>query len=154
MSAVGDMIGSILILAGAFFFVVGAIGIYRMPDVFTRMHAAGISDTVGAGLLLVGMMFLSGFSIFVTVKLAIIFGIIFFTSPIATHALAQATLHEGIKPTGVGRKVLAGPGIQEKPETASTPGRTKKSAPKRKPRAAKPSAAGGKTPRSTRRTRS
>lgn len=160
MSAVGDIIGSIMIFAGAFFFLVGAIGIYRMPDVFTRMHAAGISDTVGAGLLLGGMMFLSGFSFFVTVKLVIIFGIIFFTSPIATHALAQATLHEGIKPMGVGRTVLAGPGVQEEPEpasaakTRSAPGASGKGARKPKTRSAKRKTTGGTASRSTRRTRS
>ncbi|MEM8743869.1 MAG: monovalent cation/H(+) antiporter subunit G [Pseudomonadota bacterium] len=128
MSAVADVIGGILILAGAFFFVVGAVGIYRMPDVFARMHAAGISDTVGAGLLLIGMMFLSGFDFLVTVKLAIILGIIFFTSPIATHALAQAALHEGLEPTGVGKKILIGPGADAEPETIGRPKTKEKSA--------------------------
>ena len=120
MSAVADFIGGALILAGAFFFVVGAVGIYRMPDVFARMHAAGISDTVGAGLLIFGMMFLAGFSL-VSVKLAIILGIIFFTSPIATHALAQAALHEGLEPVGVGKKILIGPGAHAEPETIGKP---------------------------------
>ncbi len=118
MAGIGEIIGGALITLGAFFYVVGAIGIYRMPDVFTRMHAAGISDTAGAGLLIVGMMFLAGFSL-VTVKLAIIMGVILFTSPIATHALAQAALHEGIKPVGVGNNVLLGPGVQPGPENIS-----------------------------------
>ena len=115
MAGIQDMIGGALIAIGAFFYVTGAVGIYRMPDVFTRMHAAGISDTMGAGLLLTGMMFLAGFSL-VTVKLAIILGIILFTSPIATHALAQATLHEGIEPVGVGNEILIGPGAHPGPE--------------------------------------
>ena len=156
MAWLSDIIGGVLILAGAFFFVVGAIGIYRMPDVFARMHAAGISDTVGAGLLLIGMMFLSGFSFFVTVKLAIILGIIFFTSPIATHALAQAALHEGLEPMGVGKKILTGPGAHSGPETIGRPktkaasGKSASSA-KRKPANR---GAGKKAPPSKRRTRS
>ncbi|MDA7947677.1 MAG: monovalent cation/H(+) antiporter subunit G [Hyphomicrobiaceae bacterium] len=125
MAWLADIIGGILILAGAFFFVVGAVGIYRMPDVFARMHAAGISDTVGAGLLILGMMFLAGFTL-VSAKLAVIFGIIFFTSPIATHALAQAALHEGLEPVGIGKKVLTGPGVNE--DTAKPGGTERKSA--------------------------
>jgi len=109
MGGPAEIIGGILIALGAFFFVVGALGVYRMPDVFTRMHAAGISDTVGAGLLLVGMMFFAGFSL-IAVKLAIILGVILFTSPIATHALAQAALHAGVEPILADKKVLIGPG--------------------------------------------
>ena len=156
MAWIADIIGGILILVGAFFFVVGAIGIYRMPDVFARMHAAGISDTVGAGLLLIGMMFLSGFAFFITVKLAIILGIIFFTSPIATHALAQAALHEGLEPMGVGKKIMIGPGAHAEPETIGQPkakstSRKSASSAKRKPARR---GAGKKASRSKGRTRS
>lgn len=115
MAELPEIIGGTLIAIGAFFYLVGAIGIYRMPDVFTRMHAASVSETLGVGLLLIGMMFLAGFTL-VTVKLAIILGVIFFTSPVATHALAQAALHEGIKPEGVGNEVLVGPGAHPGPE--------------------------------------
>ena len=127
MAGIGEIFGSMLIVLGAFFYVVGAIGIYRMPDVFTRMHAAGISDTVGAGLLIFGMMCFAGFSL-VTVKLAIILGIIFFTSPIATHALAQAALHAGVEPILATKKILIGPGAHS--EQADTPIASKKSAAK------------------------
>jgi multicomponent Na+:H+ antiporter subunit G len=155
MAALSEIIGSVLIVLGAFFYVVGAIGIYRMPDVFTRMHAAGISDTAGAGLLIAGMMFLAGFSL-VSVKLAIIMGVILFTSPIATHALAQAALHEGLEPVGVGNKVLIGPGAHPGPEKIGKAA-TKKS---RKPakranrKSAKPKAAKRITASGKRRTRS
>ncbi len=124
MAVIGEIIGSVFIALGAFFYVVGAIGIYRMPDVFTRMHAAGISDTAGAGLLIFGMMFLAGFSL-VAVKLAIILGVIMFTSPMATHALAQAALHEGLEPVGVGNKVLIGPGAHPGPEKIGKASRQK-----------------------------
>ena len=46
----------VLIVSGAFFIVVGAVGLVRMPDLFTRMHAISVTETAGAGLLLVGLM--------------------------------------------------------------------------------------------------
>lgn len=115
MAELQDIAGGLLILVGAFFYLVGAIGIYRMPDVYTRMHAASVSETLGVGLLILGMMVLAGFTL-VTAKLAIILGIILFTSPIATHAVAQAALHEGIKPAGVGNDILIGPDADDRPE--------------------------------------
>ena len=87
----------LLLAAGAVFYVVGGVGLVRMPDVFTRMHAAGISDTVGAGLMLAGMMLAAGVSL-VTVKLMIILAVILFTSPVATHALARAAEFAGVRP--------------------------------------------------------
>lgn len=125
-TAVLDIISGAFIAAGAFFFVVGALGIYRMPDVFTRMHAGGISDTVGAGLLLIGMMFTAGPTL-VTAKLAIILVVIWFTGPIATHALAQAALHAGVKPRLASEKVMTGPGVREKPGEAKHSVRKSKS---------------------------
>ena len=114
----------ILIAAGSFFVVVGATGLVRMPDVFTRMHAAGILDTVGAGLMLIGMMVASGLTL-VSLKLLIILAIILFTSPAATHALAQAALHAGLEPLLDSKRVL---GVPERkparrrkaPDTAKT----------------------------------
>lgn len=86
-----------LILLGSFFTVVGAIGVVRMPDVFTRMHAASVTDTLGAGFLLLGMALQAGFGL-VTLKLFFLMALFFFTGPVVTHALAQACLHENIKP--------------------------------------------------------
>ena len=95
----------VLLAAGAVFYVVGGVGLVRMPDVFTRMHAAGISDTVGAGLMLAGMMLAAGLSL-VTVKLIIILAVILFTSPVATHALAQAAMHDDVEPILADETVL------------------------------------------------
>lgn len=86
-----------LILAGGFFTLVGAIGLIRMPDVYTRMHAASVADTLGAGLLLLGFMLQAGLSL-VLLKLVFLFVLFFFVSPVATHALANAALHYGIEP--------------------------------------------------------
>ena len=69
----------------------------RMPDFYTRMHAAGITDTLGADLILAGLMVQAGFSL-VTIKLLLIGAFLFFTSPTSTHAIANAALTAGLKP--------------------------------------------------------
>jgi multicomponent Na+:H+ antiporter subunit G len=86
-----------LILLGSFFTVVGALGLVRMPEIFTRMHAASVIDTLGVGLLIFGMMLQAGFGL-VTLKLLFLLALFFFTAPVVTHALAQACTHEGIEP--------------------------------------------------------
>ena len=86
-----------LIVTGGVFCVIGALGLLRMPDFFTRMHAASLIDTLGAGLLLLGMMLQAGFSL-VTVKLIFVGLLLFFTSPTATHALARAARARGLEP--------------------------------------------------------
>jgi multicomponent Na+:H+ antiporter subunit G len=92
-----DIISWVLIGGGGLFVVIGAIGLNRMPDVFTRMHATSVSDTFGAGLMLVGMMVQAGFSL-VSAKLLFLLLFLWFTAPVATHALARAALLAGIKP--------------------------------------------------------
>lgn len=86
-----------LMTAGALFAVIGAVGILRLPDVFARMHGAGMIDTFGIGLILLGLMLQAGLSL-ISVKLFLILAFLFFTSPTATHALAQAALLSGVKP--------------------------------------------------------
>ena len=97
MSALIDVASWVLLLAGGAFCMIGALGLVRMPDFFTRMHAASVTDTLGAGLMLLGLMLQAGFSL-VTVKLIVLGLLIFFTSPTATHALAQAALARGLQP--------------------------------------------------------
>ncbi len=97
MATLVDLVSAVLILAGSFFTVVGAIGLIRMPDVYTRMHAASVTDTLGAGLLLIGMILQAGFGIEM-VKLLFLLALFFFVAPVATHALAQAALHSGVGP--------------------------------------------------------
>jgi multicomponent Na+:H+ antiporter subunit G len=92
-----NVASSALILAGSFFIVVGAIGLVRMPDVYTRMHAASVTETLGAGFLFIGLMMQAGFGL-VALKLLFILVVFFFIGPVATHALAQAALHAGIAP--------------------------------------------------------
>ncbi len=97
ISTLVDIASWVLILAGSFFVVVGGIGLMRMPDVFTRMHATSIIDTMGAALLILGMILQAGPTL-VAVKLVFIFVLFFITSPVVTHALAQAALHERTRP--------------------------------------------------------
>ena len=77
--------------AGAFFCIVGCLGLVRMPDLYPRMHAASVTDTLGAALLIIGLLLESGLNL-VSAKLLLIGLLIFLTSPTATHALAQAAL--------------------------------------------------------------
>jgi multicomponent Na+:H+ antiporter subunit G len=92
-----DALSWIAIVGGLFFMIVGTVGILRMPDVFTRLHAAGMTDTMGAGLLILGMCLQAGFGL-VLVRLVLVYAFILFTSPIATHALARAALSAGVVP--------------------------------------------------------
>lgn len=87
----------VLILLGSFFTIVGAFGLVRLPEIFTRMHAASVTDTLGVGFLILGMCLQAGFSL-VTLKLVFLLALFFFTAPVVTHALAQACLHEKIEP--------------------------------------------------------
>jgi multicomponent Na+:H+ antiporter subunit G len=92
-----DILSWLFILAGSFFICVGMLGLLRMPELFTRMHAASVTDTLGAGLLFVGFMLQAGFTL-ISVKLVFILGFLFFTGPVITHALSQAAFHAGILP--------------------------------------------------------
>ncbi len=86
-----------LMLVGAVFALIGGIGMLRLPDFYSRMHAAGITDTLGAWLILAGFGVYEGLSL-VTVKLILIFVFIFFTSPVSTHAVANAAMTAGLRP--------------------------------------------------------
>jgi multicomponent Na+:H+ antiporter subunit G len=97
MSAAVDLASWASLVAGGFFCVVGGVGLVRMPDFYTRMHAASVTDTLGAGLMLLGMILQAGLTL-VAAKLAIVALLIFFASPTATHALARAALIRGVEP--------------------------------------------------------
>ena len=97
MTLAVELASWVLILLGSFFTLVGSFGLVRMPEVFTRMHAASVTDTVGVGFLILGMCLQAGLGL-VTLKLVFLLALFFFTGPVVTHALAQACLHEGLKP--------------------------------------------------------
>lgn len=84
-------------MLGLGFTVVGAVGVLRMPDVYTRLHAAGMTDTMGAGFLLIGLALNEGLTL-IAMRLVLIWIFLLFTSPVGTHALAKAALHGGVQP--------------------------------------------------------
>jgi len=102
MTAVGILAG-ILMGAGGLFCIVGAVGMLRMPDFYTRMHAASVIETLGAGLVIAGLVVLEGLTL-ESAKLAVLALLIFFASPTATHALARAARVRGLEPVLAERK--------------------------------------------------
>jgi multicomponent Na+:H+ antiporter subunit G len=92
-----DIASWALLAAGGLFCIAGGVGLLRMPDFYTRVHAASLADNVGALLVLGGLALQSGWSL-VTVKLFVVAALILMTSPVATHALARAALGRGLAP--------------------------------------------------------
>lgn len=101
---VKDIVSWALMIIGGIAVVSGAIGLVRFPDFFTRLHAAGVTDTAGAELIIIGMMLQSPTWLHVA-KLAFIGAFLFLTSPVATHAIAHAAWMTGFKP-------MQGPGLR------------------------------------------
>lgn len=97
MAMLIDLLGWLALLGGVAFSLIGSVGLMRMPDFYTRLHAAGITDTLGAGLILFGLMMQAGWTL-VSIKLLLILLFLWFTGPIATHALARAALADPANP--------------------------------------------------------
>lgn len=91
-----DIASGALLVGGGFFCIVGAVGLLRMPDFFTRTHAASLIETLGAGLILAGLALQAGFTL-ALLKLVILGLLILFASPTATHALAKAARERGVE---------------------------------------------------------
>lgn len=92
-----DILSWVLFIIGGSGVVIGALGIVRFPDFYTRLHAAGVTDTAGAELIILGMA-LQATSWLVVAKLAFIAVFLGLTSPVATHAIAHAAWMVGFKP--------------------------------------------------------
>ena len=92
-----DTLSWICLLLGGLIGIIGGIGLHRFPDFYTRLHAAGTTDTLCAALFLLGLGFQAGISL-ASFKLFLIFAFIFFTSPTASHSLANAAMLGGLKP--------------------------------------------------------
>lgn len=92
-----DQLGMALALAGGILSVIGSLGVLRFPDLYTRLHAASITDTGAATLMLFGLALMAGFSQ-EALKLLIAWAFIMLTSPTASHALANAAWSSGLKP--------------------------------------------------------
>ena len=114
MAVVVDIASWVLLVLGGGFCIVGGLGLLRLPDVYARMHAAGITDTLGAGLVLAGLMLQGGFSL-VTVKLFLILVFLLYTSPTSTYAVANAAYRRGLAP------LRGGAGSDNKDDAPSKP---------------------------------
>ena len=97
MTTLLDIASWILLTTGGIFVLIGGIGALRLPDLFTRMHAASITDSMGAILILTGIMLQAGLSL-ATIKLAAILLFLLLTSPTASNALAAAAMLAGNEP--------------------------------------------------------
>ena len=97
MALFQDIASWVLLSAGGLFVLVGGIGALRMPNLYTRMHAASVTDTMGAALVIGGVMLQAGFSL-ATIKLAAILLFLLITSPTSSYALASAAILAGIRP--------------------------------------------------------
>jgi len=92
-----DGISWIFLLMGSFLCLTGAAGLLRFPDFFTRIHAASITDTLGASLILIGLMLQAGWGlVFAKLMLILLFSLLAGTT--ASHAMAKAALKSGMKP--------------------------------------------------------
>lgn len=91
-----DILSWVCLVLGGLLGIVGGIGIVRFPDFYTRLHAAGTTDTLCAALFLLGLAFQAGLTI-ASFKLFLVFAFIFLTSPTASHSLANAAMLGGLK---------------------------------------------------------
>ena len=94
---IADIASWLLIVVGALACVISGYGMLRMPDLYTRIHAASVADTGGMLLILVGLMIQAGIGL-TTAKLVLIVVFLLITSPTATHALARAARQDGVRP--------------------------------------------------------
>jgi multicomponent Na+:H+ antiporter subunit G len=92
-----DVLSWLCLLGGSVLGIIGGIGIHRFPDFYSRQHATGITDTLCALLILLGLGLQVGLSL-AAFKLTLVFLLLFITSPTASHALAHAAMHSGLKP--------------------------------------------------------
>ncbi len=97
MNAVLDVVSGVIVVVGALLVLSGGVGLLRLPDFYTRVHAAGLTDTAGAGLIMLGLL-LRVPDWGVAVRLVLILLFLMLTSPAATHTLAQAARRDRVRP--------------------------------------------------------
>ena len=136
MEMVTDILSGLCIAAGIVALITGSIGLVRLPDLFSRTHAVGMMDTAGVGFIILGLIIHEGFTL-ISIKLALVGIFLFFTSPIATHAVAQVAYRAGLKPVveddrttpkpapkaKANPKAKAKPKAEAKPKTKAKAGR-------------------------------
>lgn len=97
ISLIRNCLAIACMVGGLFFVLGGTLGVLRLPDFFTRLHAAGMTDTLGAELIILGLIIQEGFTQ-LSLKFVFVSIILLLTSPTATHAVANAAYQAGLKP--------------------------------------------------------
>ena len=92
-----DILSVLFIVAGLFFLIVAAVGVIRLPDVFSRAHAVSLTDSLGAFLMLVGIALHEGLSRNL-LKIIAVLALLYIQNPVITHATVRAALRVGLKP--------------------------------------------------------
>ena len=92
-----EILSGLCIAVGVVALLTGSLGLIRLPDLYSRTHAVGMMDTAGVGFIILGLIIHEGFTL-ISVKLALVGIFLFFTSPIATHAVSQVASRSGVKP--------------------------------------------------------
>jgi multicomponent Na+:H+ antiporter subunit G len=119
MASLLDILSWILLLGGGFLGISGAIGLFRFPDFYARLHAASVTDTLCAGLIIAGLL-LQATSAMMVFKLLLILFILTYTSPTGAHALAKAAMHGGLKPLTDAHEPKPSAARSEQPQGEST----------------------------------
>lgn len=116
MSLVLDVLSWALLMLGGGIAVIAGIGVMRLPDMFSRMHAAGMLDTLGAACVLLGLILQAGISV-ISFKLFLVYALLSMTTSTAAHALAKAAAASGLKPdlTPLGSPALGTPPMGSTP---------------------------------------
>ncbi|QCZ93112.1 monovalent cation/H(+) antiporter subunit G [Salinimonas iocasae] len=91
-----EILSYLLIIIACILSLTGALGLFRLPDFYSRLHAVGITDTLCSFLLLAGLACQSGWSL-TSAKLLIVFAFLLFTSPVSSYALAHSAWRWGLK---------------------------------------------------------
>ena len=92
-----EILSIIFIAAGLFFLIVAAIGVIRLPDVFSRSHAVSLTDSLGAFLMLVGIALYEGLGTNM-LKILVVLALLYILNPVIAHATVRAALRSGLKP--------------------------------------------------------
>lgn len=97
LEMIQNIVSAVMVVTGLGFMLAGAIGVIRLPDFYTRLHAAGVTDTLGAEMILLGLVVQAGFTL-LAAKLLLVGLFLFLTSPASTHAIANAAHKAGLEP--------------------------------------------------------
>lgn len=96
-----EILGMALMVIGLFFLLVGAIGVLRLPDVFSRSHAVGLTDSLGALFALSGLAVYQGLNGNL-LRVLLVLVLMYLLNPVMTHATIRAALRSGVRPWTAG----------------------------------------------------